>query len=91
MSQVKKDPIISCKECGWNIPLELINDMFKHTTSVYCEKCGAQIIKSDYPKLREAGNYESFLLKSRKIIGNRSKKLYGSLKSRWKEYKETKE
>jgi protein-arginine kinase activator protein McsA len=42
----KEDSII-CKECGWNIPEELFTKLL-NGDHIYCEKCGFEIIKSDY-------------------------------------------
>jgi len=37
---------MKCQECGSEIPKELI-EIYNNGTSIYCEKCGKELIKKD--------------------------------------------
>ena len=48
MTSEKKIPsFYECKECGWNIPEELIDFLIKEGT-IYCERCGAINTREDF-------------------------------------------
>ncbi len=38
---------MECKECGWNIPEELIDFLIQEGT-IYCERCGAINTRNDF-------------------------------------------
>jgi len=46
-SENKIPSFYECKECGWNIPEELIDFIIKEG-SIYCERCGAINTRKDF-------------------------------------------
>lgn len=46
-SENKIPSFMECKECGWNIPEELIEFLIKEGT-IYCERCGAKNKREDF-------------------------------------------
>ena len=71
-----------CKECGWQFPKELIDNLIKEEQeSIYCEQCGTENHKKDFG--------ESQI--SQKIQQEKTKKLhslFSTAKKKSKEYKE---
>ena len=71
-----------CKECGWQFPKDLIDNLIKdEEESIYCEQCGTENHKKDFG--------ESQI--SQKIQQEKTKKLhslFSTAKKKSKEYKE---
>ncbi|MCK4796950.1 MAG: hypothetical protein KAT05_06180 [Spirochaetes bacterium] len=71
-----------CKECGWQFPKELIDNLIKEEEeSIYCEQCGTVNNKKDFGERQI----------SQKIHQEKSKNLYtlfSAAKKKSKEYRE---
>ncbi|TFG06798.1 MAG: hypothetical protein EU539_06640 [Promethearchaeota archaeon] len=88
--------LISCKECGWDFPEELIEKLIEGEQEViFCESCGAELNKNDVDlnkiskelrasKKSTPKTLVDVLTMARKKSAEYSKKL----KSKLKEFKE---
>ena len=84
--------ILECKECGWDIPEELFEDLTKRDL-IYCERCGAQINREDFKIQIESHQLtEKTSTTFKDIIGDFKKKSIEYTKKKLRErYKRVKE
>ncbi|MFX0073676.1 MAG: hypothetical protein ACFFAO_21570 [Candidatus Hermodarchaeota archaeon] len=90
--------IISCKECGWDFPLELIKQLIDGELEViYCESCGSGLNKQEinFNEISETiqqshKQVPKTLVDILSIARKKSKEYSKKIKSKYKELKSSK-
>ena len=88
--------IISCRECGWDFPIELVEQLIKGELEViYCESCGAELNKQEIntKEISEAikqshKQVPKSLVDIFSVARKKSIEYSKKIKSKYKEYKE---
>ena len=88
----KEEPneIISCKECEWIFPEELVRNLIKGVP-VYCEKCGAEINRQGFTMPQLENYLKSFLSTVKKTVLSKVKGTLKKVKKKAKSNKTQKE